>query len=1099
MTDLWTEASRDVEAEILDRHLTAARVAAAPLWPFLAAAVSPEDYANRKALSADKIERIAQAAAQGDPSLFGVVHAGLLDGLDSDFTVLHTERTAKRIEAETKTRAEQQREAALRARIEAETVRRVLAANDAEESQYISEVRSQTEALDESIPLTNVGIEGEYGVGTDPSGNRVKFHLSDKDKADLKAVLYSDLAVNFSGVTISRSDLVTSASRKTAGNPYPVGDPAWFRWENGEGDPASYGPGKGTPDDLFPNGVPLHGDLTPEQQAWLDKRSKRVAARIDDLRKIVADKQYGMVEGMTMDIFTASHLIAVHDALSPENQAKFDSIPLPRLVDFAFKATGARKQADANPFAKKDGDSGAKKPADNADAGAPDPVGGQNDVWTCPNCQSTDAYTQGGKNLDEALKASEPIKCGSCQQVDTTAGQQAQDPQQQAPNQAPVATASRRSRHPFAGSRRRTAGGLDGFWEEIHRQYEALKNAKSADDVIRILGTDPELQDGNAAAFFAGSGGDEQVIDALSAAGWRITWAEADYYFVAQAPDGSKITYVEGDVYKGDTRTASRRQAGVYRTPVGAGWDLLKPGDRIKVGFEESVSTGTFVRIDANSNPDFYGDTPVIVYTDDVTGRERTYLPHGGESPRKIGSHKQAEGEAWDHGLGEGEGQVYSCFLDADCPVIGTAAEMEKHYETEHLDSPNRDLMRQSSRRTAGVVVPVDGASRGITYYESPSDVPDQYGAMTPTTLYTVVDAAGEKYHGEPVKILAGPFLSWDKASRVEMQKGDWYGWDGIETREQTVYPYDRERHTRWGSTQAASNPSEDERDRIRRQNVPIEDVIRATVSDADEYLPDKDDDKTSSLNASFASLVTAGNPYQPTDNPYTNDPPIQPGTPDDVLDGPADTNPLAQMDAPVTTRPRQQPSGAPAENTMAPAPEPTSVTTKPKAAARGFASTAFKRIAGGGIPGDPTPFGVGGDHCPFCGVDWKQPHDGDCLRNTSPAAAAAQEAEGEKALEAENARWRAENPGPHTCPICGGSGQAYGSSCRNCGGKGSWTYTAAGPRNPGKGGPVVDSIREFQDAANKQCAICGGKANPLAHNLHQVQPADGHTYKAKE
>jgi hypothetical protein len=37
------------------------------------------------------------------------------------------------------------------------------------------------------------------------------------------------------------------------------------------------GPHKGTPDDLFPDGVPLHGDLTDEQQAWLDKRSSKTA------------------------------------------------------------------------------------------------------------------------------------------------------------------------------------------------------------------------------------------------------------------------------------------------------------------------------------------------------------------------------------------------------------------------------------------------------------------------------------------------------------------------------------------------------------------------------------------------------------------------------------------------------------------------------------------------------------------------------------------------------------------------------------------------------------------------------------------------------
>lgn len=31
------------------------------------------------------------------------------------------------------------------------------------------------------------------------------------------------------------------------------------------------------------------------------------------------------------------------------------------------------------------------------------------------------------------------------------------------------------------------------------------------------------------------------------------------------------------------------------------------------------------------------------------------------------------------------------------------------------------------------------------------------------------------------------------------------------------------------------------------------------------------------------------------------------------------------------------------------------------------------------GIEQDPTPFGLFGDHCPFCGHDWKQPHDEWC------------------------------------------------------------------------------------------------------------------------
>jgi hypothetical protein len=28
----------------------------------------------------------------------------------------------------------------------------------------------------------------------------------------------------------------------------------------------------------------------------------------------------------------------------------------------------------------------------------------------------------------------------------------------------------------------------------------------------------------------------------------------------------------------------------------------------------------------------------------------------------------------------------------------------------------------------------------------------------------------------------------------------------------------------------------------------------------------------------------------------------------------------------------------------------------------------------------DPTPFGIGHDHCPYCGADWKKPHDAGCV-----------------------------------------------------------------------------------------------------------------------
>jgi hypothetical protein len=96
----------------------------------------------------------------------------------------------------------------------------------------------------------------------------------------------------------------------------------------------------------------------------------------------------------------------------------------------------------------------------------------------------------------------------------------------------------------------------DDFWAVIATQLTELGGAATADDVLRILskernpyGHDSIAGDG----FFAGSGGDGSVEEALSEAGWVHTWRKADYYWVMQAPNGDKITYVEGDIYRGDT------------------------------------------------------------------------------------------------------------------------------------------------------------------------------------------------------------------------------------------------------------------------------------------------------------------------------------------------------------------------------------------------------------------------------------------------------------------------------------------------------------------------------------------------------------------
>lgn len=95
---------------------------------------------------------------------------------------------------------------------------------------------------------------------------------------------------------------------------------------------------------------------------------------------------------------------------------------------------------------------------------------------------------------------------------------------------------------------------LDRFWDHIDAQLEALKSATTADQVIEVL--DPPS---SGDAFFAGGGGDGRVQESLHEAGWRTVWAEAWYYYVMKAPNGDQITYVEGDVYRGDTAIREAR------------------------------------------------------------------------------------------------------------------------------------------------------------------------------------------------------------------------------------------------------------------------------------------------------------------------------------------------------------------------------------------------------------------------------------------------------------------------------------------------------------------------------------------------------------
>jgi hypothetical protein len=90
--DLWVTASHDQEAEVQQRRIALCRTAALSIWPVLAAATTPQDFVNRKAVVSERLDK-AVSSVIADPALFAVARAELEATLDADYEVVHRART----------------------------------------------------------------------------------------------------------------------------------------------------------------------------------------------------------------------------------------------------------------------------------------------------------------------------------------------------------------------------------------------------------------------------------------------------------------------------------------------------------------------------------------------------------------------------------------------------------------------------------------------------------------------------------------------------------------------------------------------------------------------------------------------------------------------------------------------------------------------------------------------------------------------------------------------------------------------------------------------------------------------------------------------
>lgn len=142
MSDMWTEATRDFEREASERALVQARIATAHLWPFFASAVSEADFANRIALSEDRLTE----AVPDDTT-----RTRLVESYRKDFLLLAERQAAPKSSAKTAASGY------------------VLV----DESKFSPEMHKRFIGYFDSEAEAKAWAEKEYGVPSDVWGDRV--------------------------------------------------------------------------------------------------------------------------------------------------------------------------------------------------------------------------------------------------------------------------------------------------------------------------------------------------------------------------------------------------------------------------------------------------------------------------------------------------------------------------------------------------------------------------------------------------------------------------------------------------------------------------------------------------------------------------------------------------------------------------------------------------------------------------------------------------------------------------------------------------------------------------------------------------------------
>lgn len=95
---------------------------------------------------------------------------------------------------------------------------------------------------------------------------------------------------------------------------------------------------------------------------------------------------------------------------------------------------------------------------------------------------------------------------------------------------------------------------MDSYWKNYEDALDEIaKDGATVEDVMRILKA--RFEPSSCEAFFPG-GADRSLYGALffERKDWRNVWSEADYYWCAADANGDRLSYIEGDVQRGNCR-----------------------------------------------------------------------------------------------------------------------------------------------------------------------------------------------------------------------------------------------------------------------------------------------------------------------------------------------------------------------------------------------------------------------------------------------------------------------------------------------------------------------------------------------------------------